>query len=318
MTALLQSWAFHLAHALWQTTLAATAILVLLRALRGTSPRLRHALAMIGIVKFVLPPMLPLPTGVFSAAPPVPELTLVRDGIASLDPRVVLALFLLHAGGAVIALARLAWEAWRLRAIVRGARPSQDAATSTRYLLSDEIGVPLTAGIFRPVILIPTTLARSLTPAELEDVLAHEAQHIRTRDTLLNTMQAIVAALWWFHPLVHRLASTARGLREERCDDALLAGGTCTRAHYARTLLQAATFVSGKAPAAAAAIAESPHSLLQRIRRISDARFTPSARLGATAVLLLLVTALLLLPGLRISASNRFAFDHATRHALHH
>lgn len=318
MTALLQSWAFHLAHALWQTTLAAAAILVLLHVFRNTSPRLRHALAMIGIVKFVLPPMLPLPTGIFSAAPPVPELTQVRDAIAAIDPGVVLVLFLLHAGGASIALARLAWEAWRLRAIVGRAGQSRDGETSTPYLLSDEIGVPLTTGILRPAILIPTALARSLTPAELEDVLAHEAQHIRARDTLLNTLQAIVAALWWFHPLVHLLTSRARALREERCDDALLARGTCTRAHYARTLLQAATFVSGKAPAGAAAIAESPHSLLQRIRRISDGRFTPSARLGATAVLLVLITALLLLPGLRISASNRFAFDHATRHALHH
>ena len=72
MTAFAQSWAFHVAHLLWQTSVTTLFALVLLRLLRRESARLRHAIALVALAKFVIPPMLPLPTGVFSAAPAVP------------------------------------------------------------------------------------------------------------------------------------------------------------------------------------------------------------------------------------------------------
>lgn len=305
MTALAQSWAIHVAHLLWQTSAATLFALFLIRLLRREPARLRHAIALIALMKFVIPPMLPLPTGIFSAAPPASQWTLARG----IDARILIALMALHAIGIVVAFAKIASEAWRLRAIRRNARRADG------YLLSDDIPVPLTTG---SVILIPAALAASLSARGLRDVLAHEEQHIRNRDVLLNTLQSFVVALWWFDPFVRWLAAEARTLREERCDEMLLAGGTCERAHYARTLLSAATFASGRAPITAAAIAESPHSLLRRVRRIADARFAPSFRLGVAGALVILLFALTVLPGLRVSADNRVAFDHATRHALHH
>jgi D-alanyl-D-alanine endopeptidase (penicillin-binding protein 7) len=309
---LASNWAIHIAHAFWQSTFAAIIVLLLLHVFPGATPRLRHAIVVIALIKFVLPPMLPLPTGIFSAAPPVNELTLVRDAVAAVDVRILAALMLLHAGGAAIMLVRLAAEALHLRGIRRR------AANAGRYLVSNEIAVPITTGVWRPAILVPAALVESLSPAELRDVLAHEEQHVRNRDVLVGMLQSLVVAVWWFHPLAHRLAGEGRALREDACDDALIAGGACDRAHYARTLLSAATLAFGRTSAAAASIAESEHSLVRRIRRIADARFAPSLRLGLAAALVVLLAALVLLPGLRVSASNRFAFDHATRHALRH
>lgn len=311
MTDLANSWAMHAVHLLWQATIAAGAVLVLVRLLPRSHPRLRHALVLIALAKFVIPPMLPLPTGIFSAAPPVPELTAPRDFVAGLDGRLLIALMLLHLGGAAIAFARLAAEAWKLRGI------RARAVAADGYFLSAEISVPITTGVLRPMILIPAALAQTLDPAALRDVLAHERQHVRRRDVLRGWIESAIAALWWFHPLVHVLVREARLLREECCDDALIAGGQCERGHYARTLLTAASFVSGPAPATAAAIAESEHSLLRRVRRLADTGFIPKARLGLAAALLVLTVAAILLPGLRVSADNRVAFDHATRHALH-
>ena len=130
-------------------------------------------------------------------------------------------------------------------------------------------------------------------------------------------LQALVAALWWFHPLAHVLVREGRVLREECCDDALLSDGL-DAAGYARTLLRAAAFSTGRTAAPAAAIAESPHTLLRRIRRMAADRVVPSPRLSRRAVAGLILLALLLLPGLRVSHANRIAFDHATRHAIHH
>lgn len=296
-------WSSHIVLALWQNTITAMIVLALLRVFRRSSPRLRHALTAIALLKFALPPMLPLPTGIFSAAPPVPELPRI-----SFDQRIALALLLVHAGGVVVMLARLVLEAAKLHGI--RARACNG--------ISDEISVPMTTGILRPAILIPTTLARTLTEAELRDVIAHERQHVRQHDVLWNALQSLIVAVWWFHPLAHRLFAEARTLREECCDDALLAGGMCERGQYARTLLNAATLAAGSTPVAAAAIAESRQSLLRRIRRIADARFAPTLRLGLGPLMLVIVAALVLLPGLRVSARNRIAFDHATRHALFH
>ncbi len=309
MSAQASNWAIHLAHAFWQSTLAALLVLVALRLFRDASPRLRHALACLALVKFVLPPMLPLPTGIFSAVPPVPELRAVRNFTASLDASLLEALMLLHLAGFTIALLRLGVQAARLDRIRRRATPCGD------YLLSDDISVPLTTG---RAILLPRALAATLSAEELHDVVEHEREHVRRGDVLTGILHSLVVALWWFHPLVHLLANEARLLREERCDDSLLARGTCQPAHYARTLLHAATFVSGRAPAGAAAIAGSPHALLRRVRRLADTRIAPALRLDAWAIVVVIVLALLLLPGLRVSHQNRFAFDHATRAALHH
>lgn len=310
MTALASSWLMHLLHALWQSTAAALVVLALLRLLRDASPRLRHAIVLVGIIKFALPPMLPLPTGLFSAAPPVPELTAIRNVIWNADLRVVSVLMLLHLAGFAVVLTRLLHEAWTLQRVER--RP-----LSPGIFVSDDIHVPMTFGIFRPVILLPASLAAALTPDELEAVIAHERQHIRRGDVALNWLQALLGALWWFHPLYRLLDRRARALREESCDDALIADGR-DAAHYARTLLAAASFVSQRAPLTAAGIAETPHSLLLRVRRLADARFVPSRRLGLRALALIVAAALVLLPGLRVSGTNRVAFDHATRHALFH
>lgn len=320
MTELGSNWSIHLAHALWQGTAAGLLVLAFVRLFPGTSPRLRHALVSLALLKFVLPPMLPLPTGLFSAAPPMPELRLVRDAVA-LDGPVLVALMLIHAAGVVFVLARLAHEAFRLHRICRRATrggqatPSvldrQDCLSST-ILITDEVTVPMTTGRF---ILIPHVLYGRLTAAELGHVLAHEREHVRRRDVRTSVLQSLVAAIWWFHPLVHLLVREARMLREECCDDAV---SRDDRAGYAATLLHAASCISGPAPAAAAAIAESPHSLVPRIRRMASARYAPSPRLGLAARALVLLAALLLLPGLRVSQHNRVAFDHTHHHAPHH
>ena len=315
MTVLAGSWLAHLLQSLWQGTAVAVVILVVVRLFRRSDPRLRQALVGIALLKFVIPPMLPLPTGLFSVAPPAPHIApvsaLVRSAMQPEARPLLFALLLLHVTGAGFALLRLAVEVRRLRGIRARAMSQGD------WLVSDEVRAPMTVGIFRPAMLLPTTLPRALTERELEDVLAHESEHVRRRDVLRNLIQELVIALWWFHPLVHRLARDSRAIREECCDDALLASGRCEKAQYARTLLQAATFAAREGRTVAA-IAESPHELLRRVRRIADRQFVPSRRLGLAAMLAIVLFALTLLPGLRISAGNRFAFDHATRHALHH
>ncbi|MEO8362623.1 MAG: hypothetical protein ABI672_21540, partial [Vicinamibacteria bacterium] len=68
---LARQWSIHLLHATWQSTIVVLVILALVRGIPRASSRLRYALLLIALAKFAIPPMLPLPVGVFSAAPPV-------------------------------------------------------------------------------------------------------------------------------------------------------------------------------------------------------------------------------------------------------
>ena len=302
MTALVSNWAVHLAQAFWQATIAGLVILAIVRLARRASPRLRHALVSLALIKFVIPPMLPLPTGLFSAARPMLEVRAFRSFVWA-DGELLRAAMWVHLTGMAIALARLAISAWRLRTMERRARAMDG------YLLSDDITVPITTG---RAVLIPRALHAALSADDLAHVLAHEREHQRRGDVRTGIWQAVVSAIWWFHPLVHLLVREARLLREERCDDAVVGRG-CDRAGYARTLLHAATFVSGPTQPAVAAIVESEHTLLRRIRRMASQRYTPAAH-SRVAWIVILIAALLLLPGARLMRGSHVAFQHFHHH----
>ena len=89
--------------------------------------------------------------------------------------------------------------------------------------LSRRIMNPLTAGVLRPWILLPITALTSLSPEQLEAVLAHELAHIRRADYLWNLLQTLVETLFFFHPAVWYISRRVREEREFCCDDAVLA-----------------------------------------------------------------------------------------------
>jgi beta-lactamase regulating signal transducer with metallopeptidase domain len=323
MTALAMGWFVHLVSAAWQATAAAAIALFILRVTRTASPRFRHAVALIGIAKFAIPPMLPLPTGLFSYAPAVDRTPVLGETMAlirsaHLAPILIVAM-MVHFAGVLVALTRIAIEAAQLSRLRRASSGGQapSPVLNCTILISNEATVPISLGVFRRTILLPASFVASLSPAELRDVIAHEAMHHRRGDVLLNWIASLLRAFWWFHPLLGALDRASRHLREECCDDDVVAerGGT---AGYARTLLTAASLFTDRAPRLAAGIAETPHALLRRVGRMATPGFAPVPRLGLVPRLAALAIALFLLPGLRVSVDNHIAFDHATIHALIH
>lgn len=85
---------------------------------------------------------------------------------------------------------------------------------------------PSTAGIVRPIIVIPS--ATNLTDAELETILAHECAHIARHDNLLNIIESIAGCALWFHPLVWIARRVLDAAREEACDAIVIASGDAT------------------------------------------------------------------------------------------
>ena len=93
---------------------------------------------------------------------------------------------------------------------------------------------PLTAGLVRPVVVLPEELVQPGREPELRRVIDHELVHIRRRDVFGRVLFAVAAPLLWVHPLFWWLRARAALAAELIADDG--AAGA-DRAGYARDLL---------------------------------------------------------------------------------
>jgi DUF4097 and DUF4098 domain-containing protein YvlB len=139
---------------------------------------------------------------------------------------------MLYAGGVILVLL---WRAFGHLALARVTRRAEGA---DGFRLSEEVSAPVTWGWRRPVILLPTE-AKEWPAERVEAALLHERAHIARADWLTQTLAQLVAALYWFHPLVWVAMGRLRAESEHACDDQVLAKGM-TAPDYASHLLAVA------------------------------------------------------------------------------
>jgi TonB family protein len=170
---------------------------------------------------------------------------------------------------------------------------------------SSTLAMPLTWGILRPVILLPSR-ATLWTEDRCRIVLSHELAHIARHDWLLQICAEVARCFYWFHPLVWLASARLRQESERASDDAVLRSGVAP-SHYASELLDLARTLenSGRAWSTALAIAR-PSNLQRRFAAMlnpSINRRTLSAR-TRFLVPFLALTFLLPLAALRLTAQN--------------
>lgn len=90
---------------------------------------------------------------------------------------------------------------------------------AVELLESSLVRVPMMAGIFKPVILVPLGLLAQLPPQQVEAILLHELAHIRRKDYFVNLLQSIAETLFFFNPAILWISSLIRVERENCCDD---------------------------------------------------------------------------------------------------
>ncbi|HEV3050474.1 MAG TPA: M56 family metallopeptidase, partial [Longimicrobium sp.] len=137
-----------------------------------------------------------------------------------------------------------------------------------RLLREPAATVPMTWGVFHPVILLPGE-ADGWESERRRVVLAHELAHVRRWDALTQWIAHVALAVYWFNPLVWVAARKMREEREHACDDAVLEIGTAP-ADYADHLLTIVRSL-GSAPGPAAALAMARRSQFEgRLLAILD------------------------------------------------
>ncbi len=120
---------------------------------------------------------------------------------------------------------------------------------------STEIASPITLGIRRPTLLLPSHIETALLAEDLDAALAHEFAHMCRRDFAKNLLYELISLPIAFHPVVWLTRRRMSETRELLCD-ALAANAVAGPQRYARSLLRLATQFAAHPHAAA-----SPHAI---------------------------------------------------------
>jgi beta-lactamase regulating signal transducer with metallopeptidase domain len=148
---------------------------------------------------------------------------------------------LIHFSRGVHRVHRLRREALALSPAVFGTA-SQIIEASHRIALLESTAIddPVTVGVFRPVILLPSKVLPSLDEQDLSAILAHEYGHIHRRDFLTLILCELLSLPVVWHPGIRYLMSKISQTREIACDD-YAAARFGKRRLYAHTLLRLAS-----------------------------------------------------------------------------
>jgi bla regulator protein BlaR1 len=246
--AIVASVGWTLLHFLWQGALVGCLTAVALTALRNARPERRYLAACLGLLLCLAWPLLDL-TLALGAGPDATRAGAALPGLAPgaagggaagllawlqahLDWIVTLwaactcalalrmALGLLWIGGAAgadAADADTTDAAWQARLSRLAARCGLERAVRLRIV--DGLCSPVTAGWWRPVVLVPAALVSGMSPQLLEALLLHELGHVRRHDYLVNLVQNVIETLLFYHPAVWWISQRIRIEREQIADD---------------------------------------------------------------------------------------------------
>jgi beta-lactamase regulating signal transducer with metallopeptidase domain len=224
--------------AVWQSLLVAFALVLCLRFLLRVSAAHRFAAWAAGFAVAALSPLLPLvehfainhSVAIATSAP-------ATTGSASwfqLDSHWGFVIAALWLAGSTFRAVELIFHSLRLRRLWRSATPVEvDAsirtllagafpARRTEICIAPNLDRPSVIGFFAPRILIPDWLYPRLTSGELEQVVLHEAEHLRRRDDWTNLLQKIALVVFPLNPALAWMERRLCREREMACDEGVV------------------------------------------------------------------------------------------------
>ncbi|QDT23790.1 M56 family metallopeptidase [Gimesia chilikensis] len=176
-----------------------------------------------------------------------------------------------------------------------------------RIAETKELLVPTVVGLFRPLILLPTSMLSGLNPAELELILTHELAHIRRWDMWINLLQRLAETILFFNPGLWYVNRKINLLREFCCDEMTCNHEPCDqhtqRVNYASALLRVLELAQPQHPRAAdlaslAVSGASPSEVRRRVARLFGEPLSEPFRLSRGFFWGVLTLALLSGPGI--------------------
>lgn len=189
-------------------------------------------------------------------------------------PDIGLPLLLVWLAVAAVLIGRTVRDLIAVERLVARARPADlPPALRTRFadvrvVVSPEAPGPMAAGLLRPAIVLPESIA--LASPGMAALLEHEHAHIRRRDMLAALGQRIVLALMWWSPALYWISRRIDEEREVACDEAAVDRTGDAKA-FARSLTkQAENQLWVRAPRLAVGAIGPRSHFGRRVRRLID------------------------------------------------
>lgn len=211
-------------------------------------------------------------------------------------------------------IARLAWvsahskplfeQNW-MRAVLEFSERFKIARPVRILQCGDQVVMPLTWGIFRPLIMLPP-IAREWPEDRRRIVICHELAHVARGDWFLQVCAELARGLYWFHPFAWLAAACLRQESECASDDAVLNCGI-EASNYANELLDLSRTLKSSSSTWSTALALArPSNLERRFASMLNPSVNRSLLSLRSTLLTVLCALCILLPlaALRLSAQN--------------
>jgi beta-lactamase regulating signal transducer with metallopeptidase domain len=158
------------------------------------------------------------------------------------DPRWSVVLTGVWACASLVRAGDLAVHSLRLRKLWKNALPVEfetafpaaaPGGRTAQLCTTRELEKPSVIGFLAPRILIPEWLLARLTPAELDQIMLHETEHLRRGDDWTNLVQKLVLVLFPLNPALIWIERRLCLEREMACDEGVVRRTHAPRAYAA-------------------------------------------------------------------------------------
>lgn len=232
----------------------------------------RYALWFTGLLALAVVPIASVwhPAPAFATLPSPVQHTAVATARAASETGIWL--LVIWFAGVTLAFLRLALSWARINQIMRNATPIRRFGTDV--MSSDDVAIPIAAGVFAPMVVLPTHVLGTLDDDELDCIVQHERAHIRRMDIGANVVHRVIEACLFFNPWVYVIGRELIKEREAACDDwAVHANGHAAR--YASCLMKLAQNAqNARTPLLTPSAIGPKRMLMARITRLLNGKAT--------------------------------------------
>ncbi len=320
----------------WQVSILAGIVLIICFFSRKASPTFHYSLWMIVLIRLSVPINLTIPFGltkysetfnfVPSNFPVIAQNTNTIQSTSLITMKSILAIgwFL----PVLLIVLTILWRTVQLQRLLKKDRKPvvrQDIlelhkrlcsrmgfkrAASLCYNDIDRTNGPAVVGVFQPRIYLPSRIVNTWKVEDIEPLLLHELAHIKRYDLLINLLQIIVQAVYFFHPFVWYANWKIRRLREDICDDAAIEKIGAKKRQYSESILKVVEETLHKPiwGIGSIGVIENKNTLERRIKRIMSNKYQLYKKLTFSSIIVLFLIAFI---SLALSSENKYKVENS-------
>ncbi|MFC1490288.1 M56 family metallopeptidase [Candidatus Latescibacterota bacterium] len=154
-----------------------------------------------------------------------------------------------------------------------------------------KIDVPSVIGVLHPKIFLPRSISENWPIEDIEPILLHELAHIKRRDHIVNFLQVIIQAVYFFHPVVWFVNQRIRNLREQLSDDLAIHKLGQENSRYSKSILRVMENIAINPAYGVIGIGFSELNSFtgERIKRVMDTNYINKTKMTSFSIFMVII-----------------------------